>query len=156
MYRTVKTTDKPAASSEPIYIIYDNGFDFVDFHEGQSDGSGEEDFSPAAASNDLNLRRFMDQRGSSDGSLQQDMDYSSPTTLWSNSSSSRGAWLQTNSTDMDGLRPPSFSSQQRSGHQIEESDFTRQKNFLGSNLELKNPSLEFTLGRPDWNDKERD
>ncbi|XP_058108407.1 transcription repressor KAN1 isoform X2 [Magnolia sinica] len=65
MYRTVKTTDKPAASS------------------GQSDGSGEDDLSPAATANDLGLRRFIEQRGP-DGSLQNDMDC--PSTLWSNSS----------------------------------------------------------------------
>ncbi|KAF8407561.1 hypothetical protein HHK36_006695 [Tetracentron sinense] len=66
----LQTTDKPAASS------------------GQSDGSGEEDFFPvSAAHDDSNLRRFVDQRGSADGSsLQQAMDYSSPSTLWSNSS----------------------------------------------------------------------
>ncbi|KAF8389671.1 hypothetical protein HHK36_024190 [Tetracentron sinense] len=68
MYRTVKTTDKPAASS------------------GQSDGSGEEDFPSVATANDLNLHRFIDQRGPSDGSLQHDMDYPSSNTLWSNSS----------------------------------------------------------------------
>ncbi|XP_010271157.1 PREDICTED: transcription repressor KAN1 [Nelumbo nucifera] len=138
MYRTVKTTDKPAASS------------------GQSDGSGEEDFSPAATNNDLNLRRFIDQRGSTDGSVQQDTDYPSTATLWSNSSSNRGSWLQTNSSDMDGHRSETFPSQQRSGHQIEESDLTRTKSFLGSHLELKNPSLEFTLGRPDWCGQEHD
>ncbi|KAF9611894.1 hypothetical protein IFM89_036677 [Coptis chinensis] len=72
MYRTVKTTDKPAASS------------------GQSDGSGEEDFSGGASVgvNDLNLGRFMDQRVSSDVPMNQEVDYasSSNTTLWSNSS----------------------------------------------------------------------
>ncbi|KAF6168661.1 hypothetical protein GIB67_005273, partial [Kingdonia uniflora] len=60
MYRTVKTTDRPAASS------------------GQSDGSGEEDVSGA---NDLNLRRFVEP----DGCLQPDVDCTS-NTLWSNSS----------------------------------------------------------------------
>ena len=71
MYRTVKTTDKPAASS------------------GQSDGSGEDDMSPVAGGSDHSaLRQFPDQRGRPDRSVQQDMDYSSSTTttLWSNSS----------------------------------------------------------------------
>ncbi|KZV53795.1 hypothetical protein F511_00061 [Dorcoceras hygrometricum] len=70
MYRTVKTTDKPAASS------------------GHSDGSGEDDLSTignGAGSSDRG--RFIDQRGGSDGSLQQDVDYPSTAgTLWSNSS----------------------------------------------------------------------
>ncbi|XP_042503207.1 transcription repressor KAN1 isoform X2 [Macadamia integrifolia] len=136
MYRTVKTTDKPAASS------------------GQSDGSGEEDAMPATG--DLSLPRLIDnQRASSDGSVQRDSDYPSNTTLWSNSSS-REAWLQTNSSDRDGLRPSTFSSQQRSGHQVEESEFNRSKSFLGSHMDLKNPNLEFTLGRPDWHGEEHD
>ncbi|KAK9118108.1 hypothetical protein Scep_016201 [Stephania cephalantha] len=143
MYRTVKTTDKPAASS------------------GQSDLSGEEDFGATAphvvSSNDLNLRSLIDQRGSSsDGSnLQQDMEFPS-NTLWSNSSS-RGAWLQ-NSGDLDELRPTGFSPQQGCGQQIEEREYRSQsKGFQGPHLENnKNPSLEFTLGRPDWYDKEHD
>ncbi|XP_065850170.1 transcription repressor KAN1 [Euphorbia lathyris] len=117
MYRTVKTTDKPAASS------------------GQSDGSGEEDMSPSAGGN---VRRFSDQRGASDGStsVQQDMDYpssSSATTLWSNSSSGiRGeGWQLTNRNE----REAAFHSQE-----------CRLKEYV----ECKKPSLEFTLGRPDW------
>ncbi|XP_010241893.1 PREDICTED: transcription repressor KAN1-like isoform X2 [Nelumbo nucifera] len=137
MYRTVKTTDKPAASS------------------GQSDGSGDEDLPPAGTKDDLNLHPIVDQRGSSDGSVQQDADYPYTTTLWSESSR-RGDWLQTNSSDMNGHTPETFSSRQRSGDQIEESDLTRPKSFLGSHLELKNPSLEFTLGRPDWCGEEHD
>ncbi|KAK9115843.1 hypothetical protein Sjap_014790 [Stephania japonica] len=147
MYRTVKTTDKPAASSV----------------EGQSDLSGEEDFGGTAphvvSGNDLNLRILMDQRGSSsDGSnLQQEMEFPA-NTLWSNSSSTRGAWLQ-NSGELDELRPTGFSPQQGCGQQIiEEREYRSQsKGFQGPNLENnKNPSLEFTLGRPDWYDKEHD
>ncbi|XP_059644708.1 transcription repressor KAN1 isoform X2 [Cornus florida] len=134
MYRTVKTTDKPAASS------------------GHSDGSGEEEISPVAGATDrAGFHRFIDQSGPSDGSSQQETDY-----LWSNSSSNREAWLQTNSTDMDGLRPSALPLQQRSRHQVEECDLNRLKSYLGSDLERKNPSLEFTLGRPDWHDKEHD
>lgn len=141
MYRTVKTTDKPAVSS------------------GQSDGSGEDDISTMGTG--AGLRRFIDQRGPSDGSsLQQDSDYPSTTTtattLWSNSSSNREGWLQTNPSDTDGLRPSStFPPQQRSGHQIEECDSSRAKGYVGSTSDHKNPSLEFTLGRPDWPHKER-
>lgn len=115
MYRTVKTTDKPAASS------------------GQSDGSGEEDISTLGSSG-----RFADPRPSSDPRL------------WSNSSSNREDWLQTNSVDPDRIRPLStFPSQERSAaQQIEECDSAQLKSYLGSSLDHKNPSLEFTLGRP--------
>ncbi|XP_061340370.1 transcription repressor KAN1-like isoform X2 [Gastrolobium bilobum] len=134
MYRTVKTTDKPAASS------------------GLSDGSGEDDMSPMGSSG--GLRQFSDQRGLPDRPVQQDMDYSSSTTLWSNSSS-REPWPQTSSNDIDGFRSPIFQSQSiAGGHQVQECDSTQLKNSLsGSNLECKNPSLEFTLGIPDWNGK---
>ncbi|XP_015580429.1 transcription repressor KAN1 isoform X2 [Ricinus communis] len=139
MYRTVKTTDKPAASS------------------GQSDGSGEEDISTMGSGNDRGsggLRRFSDQRGASDGSVQQEMSYpSTATTLWSNSSS-REAWPQTNSNDPDGIREATVQSQQRSGHPVQECNSNRMKGYLGSNLDCKNPSLEFTLGRPDWQGNE--
>jgi hypothetical protein len=37
---------------------------------------------------------------------------------------------------------------------LQECDSNQLKNNLsGSNLECKNPSLEFTLGIPDWNGK---
>nr|QSD99794.1 MYB family transcription factor [Melilotus albus] len=134
MYRTVKTTDKPAASS------------------GLSDGSGEDDV-PQIGSNG-GIRQFSDQRGLTDRPIQQDMDYSSNTTLWSNSSS-REPWPQTSLNDVDGFRPTIFQSQPISGgHQIQECESNQLKNNLsGSNLECKNPSLEFTLGIPDWNGK---
>ncbi|PIA63753.1 hypothetical protein AQUCO_00201236v1 [Aquilegia coerulea] len=141
MYRTVKTTDRPAASS------------------GQSDGSGEEDFSVGTAGvNDINLNRFMDQGGSSEMPLQQEMDYpSSSSTLWSNSSSSRGAWPpQANSSDRDGLRSPEmFSGDQQACGQQSEEEFTP-NGFQEQKLDKPNPSLEFTLGRPGWHSKEDD
>ncbi|KAL3596754.1 hypothetical protein D5086_008391, partial [Populus alba] len=137
MYRTVKTTDKPASSS---------------------DGSGEEDMSPIGSYSTANERGGLQRGVQSEGSpVQQDMDYPSSTTtttLWSNSSSGREAWPQTNSNDMDGHRQGTFQSQQRSGQLMKESDSTRQKSYLGSSLDCKNPSLEFTLGRPDWPGKE--
>nr|QZP43472.1 KAN1b [Erythranthe lewisii] len=95
MYRTIKTTDKPAASS------------------GHSDGSGEDDLSTIGSGGDrVGLRQFMDQRGiNSVGSLQQesssDNNYnntpSTIPTLWSNSSSSREGWLQTNAGESHSL-----------------------------------------------------
>ncbi|XP_059623262.1 transcription repressor KAN1-like isoform X2 [Cornus florida] len=141
MYRTVKTTDKPAASS------------------GLSDGSGEEENLPIGDATERGglLGRFMDQRGTSVASLQQDTDYSTTsTTLWSNSSSTREACLRITSSDMEGLRPSSLPSQQRSRPEVEECEMTRLKSYLGCDLNRKNPSLEFTLGRPDWHDKEHD
>ncbi|XP_010932518.1 uncharacterized protein [Elaeis guineensis] len=135
MYRTVKTTDKPAASS------------------GQSDGSGEEDLGPGTT--DLNFRRFMDQRVSDRPVQPHGMDYSSTTATntpgtprWSNSS--RGTWLQTNLSDIDGLRSTVFSSQ------IEDNNPCRSNGLQVSQQEIKNPSLEFTLGRPDWCGTEHD
>ncbi|CAN4126898.1 unnamed protein product [Withania somnifera] len=145
MYRTVKTTDKPAVSS------------------GQSDGSGEDDLTTIGSTGGsgdprADLCRFMNQRGGFDGSLQPEPNYPSTTTsiLWSNSSSSREGWLQANSNGL--IRSHSLPSQQRSGHQIEECNSSRQKNYnIGSNLDhQKNPSLEFTLGRPDWIEKDHE
>ncbi|XP_042037151.1 transcription repressor KAN1-like isoform X1 [Salvia splendens] len=92
MYRTIKTTDKPAASS------------------GQSDGSGEDDLSTVASGGDRSgLRQFLDQRGGgpSGGTMQQEYDLNYPSTtptLWSNSSSSnREGWLQSNGADSHSL-----------------------------------------------------
>ncbi|CAI9276289.1 unnamed protein product [Lactuca saligna] len=138
MYRTVKTTDKPAASS------------------GQSDGSGEDDISTMGTGGQ---QRFVDQRGSND---QQESDYpnnynnaTTTTTLWSNSSSNREGWLQTNS-DMNDIRPSStLLTQRRASAQVKDCEPSRPKNCLGSNMDHKNPCLEFTLGRPDWLQKER-
>ncbi|KAJ4840891.1 hypothetical protein Tsubulata_010395 [Turnera subulata] len=166
MYRTVKTTDKPAASS------------------GQSDGSGEEDISPIGSANDRGLRPYQDQRGPPDGSVQQEVDYPSSSTLWSNSSSGREAWAQPNSNDINvQSRQTTFQSQPRTGHHnevfmtnflfdmnivgnnltnrcdhisktLQECNSSRVNSYLGSSLDCKNPSLEFTLGRPDWQGKE--
>ncbi|EEF33868.1 conserved hypothetical protein [Ricinus communis] len=68
--------------------------------------------------------------------------------------SSREAWPQTNSNDPDGIREATVQSQQRSGHPVQECNSNRMKGYLGSNLDCKNPSLEFTLGRPDWQGNE--
>ncbi|KAL8038248.1 hypothetical protein ABFX02_11G093600 [Erythranthe guttata] len=97
MYRTIKTTDKPAASS------------------GHSDGSGEDDLSTIGSSSvgeRVGLRQFMmDQNNNNSssvvGSLQQPdhhlLNPSTTPTLWSNSSSSREGWLQTNAGESHGL-----------------------------------------------------
>ncbi|KAJ6867518.1 hypothetical protein NC652_038660 [Populus alba x Populus x berolinensis] len=131
MYRTVKTTDKPAASS---------------------DGSGEEDMAPIGGFRTANEQGGLQRVVQADGpTALQDMDYpstttSAATTLWSNSSSGREAWPLTNSNDMDGHRQGTFQSQQRFGQQMEECNSTQLKSCLGSsNMDCKNPSLEFTL-----------
>ncbi|XP_015077008.1 transcription repressor KAN1-like isoform X2 [Solanum pennellii] len=121
MYRTVKTTDKPAASS---------------------DGSGEEDL--------LAIDKILDQRGPSDGCDEPS------TTLWSNSSS-RERLSQANFNESNGLiRSSSFPSQQRFSHHIEECEYSRAMSYVGCSLDQKNPSLEFTLGRSDWVEKNHD
>ncbi|KAF7831159.1 Transcription repressor KAN1 [Senna tora] len=91
MYRTVKTTDKPAASS------------------GHSDGSGDDEMFTDQI------------RGRADRSVQQDMDYSSTTTtLWCNSSSSREPWPHNSTKDNDhNMRPPTLHSQPLGGHQVQ-------------------------------------
>ena len=146
MYRTVKTTDKPAASSGNSYCLalthfslfffqaalfsnffhytnqtksslshffsfnlnplwikenvpicihalqIDKDLDFLFYSfffffaaKGQSDGSGEEDVSPVGNASDCGVCLFPNQRGASEGSLQQEIDFPS-TNLWSNSS----------------------------------------------------------------------
>ncbi|XP_019182739.1 PREDICTED: transcription repressor KAN1-like [Ipomoea nil] len=132
MYRTVKTTSsKPAASS------------------GQSDGSGEEDQSSlgSAGGDRSGVHQFMDQRASP---LQPEPEFLSPTALWANSSSGEGL-LETSSNETNGMRSSSFPMQQRSEHHhIQEWESERPKRCIGSGWEQTNPSLEFTLGRPDW------
>lgn len=113
MYRTVKTTDKPAASS---------------------DGSGDED---------LSFRRLME--STARGTLSHDTDSGSK---WSNSSS-RGAWLHSNACELDDFRPSNFSEFEGNA-QSSPNDSPR------SLKEFGNPSLEFTLGRPDWHASEQD
>ncbi|KAL0343045.1 UNVERIFIED_CONTAM: Transcription repressor KAN1 [Sesamum angustifolium] len=146
MYRTVKTTDKPAASS------------------GHSDGSGEDDLSTIGSGGDgARLQLFIDHRGPPDGSSQQDADYpSTASTLWSNSSSSREGWSQTSGAgESHGLiRSSSSPSPSNSGRLIiEESEISHSKSCTMSDSEnYKIPSLEFTLGlsrQAEWGEKEQ-
>ncbi|KAL3613381.1 hypothetical protein CASFOL_042794 [Castilleja foliolosa] len=72
MYRTIKTTDKAAASS------------------GHSEGSGEDDLSTIGSGGDrAGLRQFLDERGPSLQQESENYPSTATTTLWSNSSSSR-------------------------------------------------------------------
>ncbi|KAM4114392.1 hypothetical protein ACJW30_04G065300 [Castanea mollissima] len=132
MYRTVKNTDKAAASS---------------------DGSGDEDnFLNTTPAPHQNENCLLNQRRASNAALEHEIGY--PSNLWSNPSSG-GAWVQASSRNMDRLRLETLPFQQRSGNQFEGSDDSAQsKNSKGSSLNPKNPSLEFTLGRPDWQSKE--
>ncbi|ESQ41648.1 hypothetical protein EUTSA_v10013675mg [Eutrema salsugineum] len=133
MYRTVKTTNKPAASS---------------------DGSGEEEM--GINGNEVHHQSSADQRAQSDDtSLHQEIDFPSTQPRWSNSS--RETWPLSNncSSDIDTMIRTSSTSM-TSHHQRS----TLQNQELRSNDQAKrcgdlsnNPSLEFTLGRPDWHEK---
>lgn len=128
MYRTVKTTDKPAASS---------------------DGSGDEDIIPMGSASGADpasssVYGLADERDIlAQRVVQQEMEYPSTITttttkLWNNSSSSgEGGWQQSNSGDE--LRSAAFLSQ-RSTHHKEEYDSSHQ-------VMMKRPNLEFSLGR---------
>ncbi|XP_020257235.1 transcription repressor KAN1 isoform X2 [Asparagus officinalis] len=96
---------------------------------GQSDGSGEEDPS---------IQRLIDNRSPEGPTKTPD------TTRWSNSS--RGNWLQANSSDnIDGvIEPTAFSSH------LEDSENSAVNCSPGPREERRKPSLEFTLGRPEW------
>ncbi|GAB2299186.1 hypothetical protein Dimus_033258 [Dionaea muscipula] len=131
MYRTVKATDKPAAASS-----------------GQSDGSGEEDLCVLGSTNQeqngpAGRLMVLEKRGSSD---HQATDHY-PSSLWSNSSS-RETWEQCNPPNMVDI---ALREKLTSHHMKEQDSAARMNKYSGSNLlDEKNPSLEFTLGRPDW------
>ncbi|XP_051187453.1 probable transcription factor RL9 [Lolium perenne] len=144
MYRTVKSTDKPAASSGPT-----------------DGGSGDDDFPSTgqAGSGDNNRRQFPEHRSISEGATSSvgggggggDMDQTSAgntSTRWSNSS--RDPWLSSNSCNMDAHRSIGLSSP------MENMEPCRSSGSQVSNHELSSPSLEFTLGRPDWHGADHD
>ncbi|KAB5531743.1 hypothetical protein DKX38_018413 [Salix brachista] len=89
---------------------------------------------------------------------------------------SKGGW-HNSSRDLDGLKVEAPSSQQVSGNKLDiyfvsmlavEQDlsqflhlqgvgFAQSRSITGSiDQELKNPILEFSLGRPDWQNKEHE
>ncbi|KAG8651580.1 transcription repressor KAN1 isoform X2 [Manihot esculenta] len=128
MYRTVKSTDKPAASS---------------------DGSADEDFLSVTTP----INQISNHKTSSCVSLQHDDGYTTSSTPWINSSRER--WVQSSSRDMEGLRPP----QNQLSHQafeiyVQESEIRSFRSVCNQLLET--PSLEFSLGRPDWQSKLHD
>ncbi|XVF09396.1 hypothetical protein REPUB_Repub07fG0088900 [Reevesia pubescens] len=65
-----------------------------------------------------------------------------------------GGVLLSSSRNLDGFRQEAPSSE--FGNQFEGSSYAQQNILRGSNVEHHNPSLEFSLGRPDWQSKERD
>ncbi|KQJ90138.1 probable transcription factor RL9 [Brachypodium distachyon] len=143
MYRTVKSTDKPAASSGPA----DGGSGDEDFPSAGQAGSGGD--------NNMCPRPFPEHRSTSEGAASSvgggDMDQSSAgnaSTRWSNSS--RDPWLSSNSCNMDAHRSVGLSSP------IENMEACRSSGSQVSNHELSSPSLEFTLGRPDWHGVDHD
>ncbi|XP_015883701.2 transcription repressor KAN1 isoform X1 [Ziziphus jujuba] len=141
MYRTVKNTDKPVASS---------------------DGSGEDDILSTTTTTTPQYENaeclLVNHRGTSTSNngtlnLEHDLVHSNSNNLWTNSSS-KGAWLQANSRDSDELMPEILSSRQRTTNQFEGNSWAQSKSFVeSSNLGHVNPSLEFSLGRPDWHNK---
>uniref|UniRef100_A0ACD5YFG7 Uncharacterized protein n=1 Tax=Avena sativa TaxID=4498 RepID=A0ACD5YFG7_AVESA len=147
MYRTVKSTDKPAASSGGPTDGGGSGDD--DFPSaGQAGSGGDNNMCPSS-------RPFPEQRSTSEGAASSvgvgDMDQSSAgntSTRWSNSS--RDPWLSSNSCNMDAHRSIGLSSP------MENMEPCRSSGSQVSNHELSSPSLEFTLGRPDWHGADHD
>ncbi|KAG4172401.1 hypothetical protein ERO13_A12G271400v2 [Gossypium hirsutum] len=128
MYRTVKSTDKAAAAF--------------------SDGSGEEDEDCLGVAKN---------RNSSVKQRSTETEYSlngcpSSSNLWTISST--GVQLSSSRTPV-GSTPEAPSSQ--SGNHFEGSNsFADKKITTGSNIDLHNPSLEFSLGRSDWQGEEHE
>uniref|UniRef100_A0A0E0IIY1 Myb-like domain-containing protein n=1 Tax=Oryza nivara TaxID=4536 RepID=A0A0E0IIY1_ORYNI len=158
MYRTVKSTDKPAASSGPA----DGGSGDEEFAGGgqAASGGGDSMCLRGGGGGGVAAAAFAEHgRSASEGAASSvggggggDMDQSSAgntsTTRWSNSS--RDPWLSSNSCNMDAHRSVGLSSP------IENLEPCRSSSSQVSNHELSSPSLEFTLGRPDWHGADHD
>ncbi|TVU05807.1 hypothetical protein EJB05_48990, partial [Eragrostis curvula] len=148
MYRTVKSTDKPATSSGPI----DGG------------GSGDDELQnaeQAQSGGDINRQPFAGQRSaSSEGATSQaggaDVECSSADDsdgCRARSTSSRDQWLPSRACNQDNHRSAGVSSTIEDDTKPCRSATSLQ---LVSNQELGSPSLEFTLGRPNWDGAEHD
>ncbi|KVH92154.1 Homeodomain-like protein [Cynara cardunculus var. scolymus] len=127
-------------------------------HERQSDdGSGEDDSSTMGNGK---VGSFIDQRHPPDQQVFDHPNSSSATTttttLWSNSSSNGDAWSDANPIDLGRPSSTFLSPWTASRHFAEECDSLKLKSYLGFTVDQRNPSLEFTLGRPDWVQKEGD
>nr|BAD26455.1 hypothetical protein [Oryza sativa Japonica Group] len=181
MYRTVKSTDKPAASSGPA----DGGSGDEEFAGGgqAASGGGDSMCLRGGGGGGVAAAAFAEHgRSASEGAASSvggggggDMDQSSAgntsTTRWSNSSRTlmqlrvqlfmevmampglvfeQDPWLSSNSCNMDAHRSVGLSSP------IENLEPCRSSSSQVSNHELSSPSLEFTLGRPDWHGADHD
>ncbi|KAJ6868323.1 hypothetical protein NC651_033405 [Populus alba x Populus x berolinensis] len=62
--------------------------------------------------------------------------------------------MRSSSRDLDGVRVETLPSQQAAGNRLE--IIAESRSFPGYNQELKNPILEFSLGRPDGQNKDHD
>ncbi|KAI3694339.1 hypothetical protein L1987_77303 [Smallanthus sonchifolius] len=125
MYRTLKTTDRPSASSGQS-DIYENG----------SSGDNSDDI----MFDILNTRTAeLSAENGGRSSDQQEQDYQP------GSNSSREAWLHEQRKDYEGNKP--------SDHDLEKEMNSKGPHYerlseLMSSLTPKKPNLEFTLGRP--------
>lgn len=129
MYRTVKITDRPPASSGQS-DMYDNG------SSGETSEDLMLDINSSTRSNDLPVKLDAE-------ITNQDKEKHS---IWSNSSSNREAWLHGkpkvhpvgNVSSIEEMDPKCVSNERYS------SDGSSSSNISGTSL--KNPNLEFTLG----------
>ncbi|KAI5419472.1 probable transcription factor KAN2 isoform X1 [Lathyrus oleraceus] len=130
MYRTVKITDRAASPGQ--FDVYDNG----------SSGDTSEDFmidiNSSTRSNDLQIKL--------PGEIITTNQDKENHGFWSISSSNREAWLHGKPVDsvgnlpcLEGMDPKCLSNERNS------SDGSSSSNISGTSL--KNPNLEFTLGR---------
>lgn len=138
MYRTVKTTDRAAASSGQ-----------GDAYENGSSGDTSDDMFGNIQSSRSSERPTL-QHGRSSPNLQQEKDYNSHG-LWSNSSS-REAWLNSKPKDSVGNMQCQSSLEKELDPKC--LSYERLSEVSSSNLSgdhqisLAKPNLEFTLGRP--------
>ncbi|KAL5221320.1 hypothetical protein ABZP36_026033 [Zizania latifolia] len=140
MYRTVKSTDKPAAATS-----------------GQMEGSGSGDDELPAAGADMDRpMSFTEHQFSSEGAASHaaagagDADCSSsafnPDTTRPRSNSPRDPRLSSSVCNMDAQRLVT----------VEDIEPCRSSSLQVSGHELSCPSLEFTLGRPNWHSIDHD
>uniref|UniRef100_A0A0E0QJ87 Myb-like domain-containing protein n=1 Tax=Oryza rufipogon TaxID=4529 RepID=A0A0E0QJ87_ORYRU len=150
MYRTVKSTDKPAAASGPM-----DG-------SGSGSGSGDDELlagdgrQATSSGADADRRMsFTEHRSSSEGAASHaggggDGDCSSSAvnsdTIRARSNSPRDLWLSSSVCNMD---PQHLVT-------VEDMEPCRSSSLQVSSHELSSPSLEFTLGRPSWHSIDHD
>ncbi|KAJ0105086.1 hypothetical protein Patl1_19547 [Pistacia atlantica] len=134
MYRTVKSTNKPGASS------------------------GNEDFLSVAASLHQNDNCLFNESGVSN--VSPEYDNGDPSNLRNESSSGGGDWLQNSSSNLDEHRSETrISEEQSPGFRSQGSTFAQPRStFSEPSLVVheQNPSLEFSLGRSNRCSKEHD